>query len=71
MTVAEGMLGLSGFGITCFFVGEITRSMSSMGTAPRRTRSPRTNAPEQQPSAKAVYSMAGTAIGSLSRYSVS
>jgi len=45
MTMAEGMLGLSGFTVTCSLVGEMTRSMSSMGMAPRRTRSPRTSAP--------------------------
>jgi len=36
MTIAEGMLGLSGFGETCSFVGEITRSMSCM--PPHKTR---------------------------------
>jgi len=45
MTMAEGMLGLSGLTVTCRVVGEITRSMSSMGIAPRRTRSPSTSAP--------------------------
>jgi hypothetical protein len=48
LTGAEGMFGLRGFTVIVPAEGEITRSISSGGTAPNRTESPMTNAPVKQ-----------------------
>ncbi len=47
-TSAEGKLGLEGFTTNFRCVGEMIRSISSMGTAPRSTSSPMTRAPTKQ-----------------------
>lgn len=44
-TMAEGMLGLSGFTTSFCVAGLMTRSRSSIGTAPSSVWSPRTSAP--------------------------
>jgi len=48
LTLACGKFGLAGFTVTNCVAGVITKSMSSMGTAPKRTSSPMTRAPTKQ-----------------------
>ena len=46
--LARGMSGLAGSTVSFLRLGSITRSMSSMGTAPSSTWSPNTSAPTKQ-----------------------
>ena len=48
LTMADGMLGLSGFTVTSCNLEFTTRSMSSSGIEPSSTPSPSTKAPVKQ-----------------------